>query len=48
VAGDSLGGGRVGGLEFRDGFCDAVGVRGGDCYGAAKFEGGFGDGVADA
>jgi hypothetical protein len=35
-------------LEFRDGFCDALGVRGGDCDGAAEFEGGFCDGVADA
>jgi hypothetical protein len=26
VAGDSLGSGGVSGLEFRDGFCDAVGV----------------------
>ena len=35
-------------MEFLDGFGDAVGVGGGDCYVGAEFEGGFCDAVADA
>ena len=48
MAGDAGGGGGVGVLEFLDGGGDAGGVGGGDDDGAAVFEGGFGDAVADA
>jgi hypothetical protein len=48
VACDSVRGGGVGGLEFRDGVCHAVGIGGGDCDVGAEFEGGFCDAVADA